>query len=176
MYSWLQKQVPESTRPHKVRTRRNQEFYDKLKEQVLKLRKENKSWVGTKIHARFEARDQGLDRAINRSMVCRVISELIREKKLKLYSSGIFAKPRGNEVEPPPSHHAIPLPDKLLSYAPSDVVQGDMMNVSTLSNRFWYQVNPTCIYSRLSFSHIFEAHTAGNSAYLLKKMLQDTPL
>ena len=175
LYSWQKKPVPESTRPHNVRTRRNQEFYDKLKEQVLEIRKENESWGGMKIHARFEAIDHGLDMVINRSMVCRIISELIREKKIKSYYSGKFAKPRSNEVETPPRHHAIPVPDKLRSYAPGDVVQVDTMYVRTPSNRFWYQVNATCIYSRLSFSHIFEAHTAANSAYLLEKMLRDAP-
>ena len=168
LYSWQKKPVPESTRPHNVRTRRNQECYDKLKQQVLKFRNENKSWGGMKIHARLEAVDHGLDMAVNRSMVCRIISELIREKKIKSYYSGTFAMPRTNEVETPPRHHAVPLPEKLISYAPGDVVQVDTMYVRTPSNRFWYQVNAICIYSRLSFSHIFEAHTAKNSAYHLK--------
>ena len=56
--------------------------------------------------------------------------------------SGTFAKPRANEVETPPRHHAIPLPDKLQSYAPGNVVQMDTMYVRTPSNRFWYQVYP----------------------------------
>ena len=132
----------------------------------------------TKIHARLEARNHGLNLAINGEMVCRIILELIREKKkIKSYNIGTFANPRSNKVEPPPPprHDAILLPDKLLSYAPSDVVQVDTMYVRTPTNRFWYLVNPICIYSKLSFSHIFEAHTAENSAYLLEKMLQDTP-
>ena len=171
LYTWQKKPVPESTRPHNVRPRRNQECYDKLKKQVLKFRKKNKSWGGMKIHARFD----GLDQAINRSMVCRIISELTREKKIKSFYSGTFAKPRTNEVETPSRHHAIPLPDNLKSYAPGDVVQADTMYVRTPSNRFFYQVNAICIYSKLSFSHIFEAHTTKNSAYLLKKMLQNAP-
>ena len=129
-----------------------------------------------KIHARMENLDNDPDMAINRLMVCRIISELIREKKIKSYYSGTFAKPRGNEVEPPPRHHAIPLPDNLLSYALGDVVQVDAMYVRIPSNRFWNQVNTTCIYSRLSFSHIFEAHTAEISAYLLEKIFSRAKL
>ena len=139
LYTWKKKPVHESTRPHNVRPRRNQECYDKLKKQVLKFRKENKSWGGMKIHARID----GLDMAINRSMVCQIISELTREKKIKSFYSGAFAKPRTNEVETTPLHHAIPLPANLKSYAPGDVVQVDTMYVRTPSNQFFYQVNGT---------------------------------
>ena len=79
------KSVHESTRPHNVRTRREQEWYDRIKEQVLELREENKSWGGAKILAQLVVLDHGLNMAINRLMECRIISELIRENKIKSY-------------------------------------------------------------------------------------------
>ena len=62
-------------------------------------------------------------------MVCRIISELIREKNIKSYYSGTFAKKRTTDTEKAPRAYGTPLPDELTNSAPSDVVQIDTMYV-----------------------------------------------
>ena len=158
--------------PHNLRTRKDQKQYDDLKELVLKLREKQKSWGGKKIHAFFKHFG---DLTTSRSMVGRIISVLIREKKIKSTYSGIFAKKRTTDTEKAPRVYTTPLPNELTSSAPGDVVQIDTMCVHKGQNSFLYQINATCIYSKLSFSHVFEALTAKNVAYLLQKVLRRAP-
>ncbi len=171
LYAWKRKPIPESTRPHKVRTRENQEQYDEQKNKVYEFRKKFKSWGGKKLHTYMER----LGYEIKRSKVCRIISELIREKKIKSYYSGTFAKARDSNTGKAPRTYAIPLPELLISSWPGEVVQIDTLHFRVGPDRFLYIVNAICIYSKLAFSHVFEAHTAKNSAYLLKKLIRRAP-
>ena len=98
---------------------------------MLKFRKKNKSWGETKIHVQLEALDHGLDMLVNRSVVCRIISESISEKNIKSYYSDTFAKHRANLVKTPAPHHGIILPNNLLSYAIGGV-QMNTMYVRTI--------------------------------------------
>ena len=172
LYEWKRKPIPESTRPHNFRTRENQKEYDDLKELVLKLREKQNSWGGNKIHAFFKHFG---NLTTSRSMVGRIISELIREKKIKSNYSETFAKKHTTNTKKAPRVYATPLSNELTSNAPGDIVQINTMYVHKGPNRFLYQINATCIYSKLSFSHVFEALTAKNAAYLLEKVLRRAP-
>ncbi len=87
---WRKEPIPKSTRPHNVRSREDQSCYDKLKAIVLKIRKKWQAWGGAKIQRFLHL--QGI--TISCAMVCRMISELIREKKIKSYYGSKFAKKR----------------------------------------------------------------------------------
>ena len=85
---------------------------------------------------------------------------------------GLLRRNVPRDTEKAPLAYATPRSEGLTSNAPSEVVQIDTMDVHNGQNRFLYQINATCIYSKLSVAHVFEAHTVNNSAYLLKKLLQ----
>ena len=171
LYEWKRKPIPGSTRPHHVRTRENQKQYEEQKTEVYKLRMKFRSWGGKKLQTYME----NLGHEIKVSKVCRIISELIREKKIKSYYSGTFAKPRNSQTGKALRAYAIALPEGLRSFGPGEVVQIDTLYFRVGPNRYIYIVNAICIYSKLAFSHVFEAHTAKNSAYLLKKLIRRAP-
>ena len=52
-----------------------------------------------------------------------MISELIRERRIKLYNSAAFAKPRANVAQTEPRTRGNPLPYELISSALGDVAQ-----------------------------------------------------
>ena len=164
LYYWQKNPIPKSTRPHNVRTRQNRKLYDERKAEVLKLRKKFQSWGAKKLHKYME----NLNIDISFEKVCRMISELNSEKKIKSHYSGTFAKERTSNTGKAPRVQATPRPVELTSNALGEVVQVDTMYVRTGPKRFLYHVNATCIYSKLSYVNILEAHTAKNSAYLLK--------
>lgn len=169
---WRRMPIPESTHPHNFRTLEDQKQYDDLKELILKFREKQKSWGGKKIRAFFK---HFCDLTTICSMVYCIISELIREKKIKSYYSGAFAKKRSTNTEKAPRAYATPRPNELTSSTPSDVVQIDTMYVHKGQYRFLYLINATCINSKLSFLQVFKAHTANSLENLLKNVLRRAP-
>ena len=57
LYEWKRKPIPESTRPHNVRTRADQEWYEEIKQKVLKLRTKRPNWGRVKLHEVMECTD-----------------------------------------------------------------------------------------------------------------------
>lgn len=169
---WRKRPAPVSTRPHNVRSREDQFQYDQLKARVLSLRKKYSSWGGLKIHGYLVLK--GIK--VSSAMVCRMISELIQEKEVKSYYSGKHAKKR-SKSDKSCRPHAIPRPKEgLASNSPGEVVQIDTLFKRVLgTNRFVYQINAVCCYSKLSYSHVFSSITAKNATYLLKKLLRRAP-
>lgn len=170
LYEWKKKPIPESTRPHNVRTRADQRRYKKLRNIVLKLRMKKPTWGRVKVHAVME-RD-GVK--VCRSMVGRIISELIEEREVASYFSGKFAKKRNTNRSS--RTHATPRPKEgLPSTEPGGVVQIDTTYYKLGSNRFIYQISGICTYSKLTVAHLFDAPNSENATYLLKKLLRRAP-
>ena len=170
LYSWEKKPIPESTRPHNVRTRADQRRYKNLRDRVLKLRLKHPTWGRVKLHAFMEK--SGVN--VYRSMVGRIISELIKEREIASYFSGKFAKKRTSNR--PSRTHATPRPKEgLPSEEPGGVVQIDTTYYNIGSNRFIYQISAICTHSKLAVAHLFDAPNSKNATYLLKKLLRRAP-
>ena len=166
---WKEDPRPRSTRPHTVRSKKDQKRYDLLKEKVFKIREENPSWGRIKIHYEMLM----LNFKISVSMVGRMICELIKEKRIKSYF-GSFTRSR--RPSHPPRDHAIPRPKGLKASKPGEIVQIDTMFVpGELPGTYLFQVNATCRFSKWSCAEVFKNVTAKNAAILLKKVLAKAP-
>ena len=131
LYEWKKKPIPESTRPHNVRNRADQRRYKKLRKIVLKLRTKWPTWGRVKLYEFLKRR--GVN--VYRSMVGRIISELIEEREVASYYSGKFARKRNNNRSS--RTHAAPRPKEgLPSTEPGGVVQIDTTYFNIGSNRF----------------------------------------
>ena len=137
LYEWKRKPIPESTRPHNTRTRADQRRYKKLRDLVLKLRTKWPTWGRDKLYEFLTRR--GVN--VCRSMVGRIISELIKEREIASYFSGKFAKKRTSNR--PSRTHATPRPKEgLPSNEPGGVVQIDTTHHNIGSNRFIFVLCP----------------------------------
>ena len=170
LYEWKRKPIPESTRPHNVRNRADQRRYTKLRRVVLKLRTKWPTWGRDKLYEFLSRR--GVN--VCRSMVGRIISELIREREVASCLSGKFAKKRNSNRSS--RTHATPRPKEgLPSNEPGGVFQIDTTYYNIGSNRFIYQISAICTYSKLTVAHLFDAPNAENATYLLRKLLRRVP-
>ncbi len=169
---WRKQPEPKSTRPHTVRSREDQGLYDKLKEIVLSIRKKWQAWGGVKIQRFLKL--QGI--TASSAMICRMISELIREKQIKSYYGSKFAKKR-SKSDHSSRPHAIPRPEEgLPSETPGELVQIDTLFINVDGkNQFVYQINAICCYTKLTYCHTFRSISAKNARYLLKKLIRQAP-
>ena len=170
LYEWKKKPVPESTRPHNFRKRKDPERYAELKDKVLDFRNERKSWGRHKIQYLMTVANF----SISVAMVGRMLSELIKEGLVKSYY-GTFAKPR-RTTPLPPRPYAEDRPENLESTQPGGVVQFDTMFVKNpKTKKYLYHINAICCFTRISFSLVFDKLTAHNASLLLKKVIRTAP-
>lgn len=167
---WRKDPIPKSTRPHNVRTKKDQKRYKMLKDQVYALRLLHKTWGRKKIHYEMT---KVLRFKISVSMVGRMIQELIKCGQISSYF-GRFTRER--RASHPPREHAIPRPKGLKASKPGEIVQIDTMYIPADNSRgYLFQVNATCCYSKWSCGMVFRSASAANATKLLKKLLKTAP-
>ena len=167
---WRKDPVPKSTRPHNVRSKKDQKRYEMLKERVYELRVINETWGRNKIHYTMT---KVLRFKISVSMVGRMIRELIKSGRISSYFGRFTRKRRASH---PAREHAIPRPKGLKATKPGGIVQIDTMDIPVDNSRgYVFQVNATCRYSKWSCGMVFRSASAKNATILLKKLLKTAP-
>ena len=167
---WRKDPIPKSTRPHNVRSKKDQKRYERLKDKVYELRLIHATWGREKIHYKMT---KVLRFKISVSMVGRMIQELIKSGRISSYF-GRFTRER--RASHPPREHAIPRPKGLTASKPGEIVQIDTMYISADNSRgYIFQVNATCRYSKWSCGMVFRSASAENATKLLKKLLKTAP-